>query len=224
MYTSEFWDKVYEKQNGRPPRTDPEHQKNLINVIEKFLPEDIEWKYILDYWCWEGNIWEELLKKWANVDFSEISSKMVEMLRKKFVYSNELSSTLGTDKLWQARVFSVNSPKDIPVSEETYDYIIAWTVLHHIDPKYRKEFLDRFWELLKKGWEMIISWWDDSDEILKQDWFKWHVTWEPSYTLNTLPDYLDEEKFEIKEVWTSSEKLSIFDKPRVVRYYVIKRK
>jgi hypothetical protein len=28
------------------------------------------------------------------VDFAEISSKMVEMLRKKFVYPKELSSTL----------------------------------------------------------------------------------------------------------------------------------
>jgi SAM-dependent methyltransferase len=224
MYTKEFWDKVYEKQNWKPPRTESEHQKNIISVVEKFLPENIGWKHILDYWCWSGDVWGELLERWANVDFAEISSKMVEMLRKKFVYPKELSSALGDGKEWQARVFNVDSPKDLPVSKETYNYLIAWTVLHHIDPKYRKEFLDRFWELLKKDWEMIISWWDETDEILKQDWFKWHVTWKSSYTINTLPEYVDKDKFEIEETWVSSEKLDIFDKPRVVRYYLIKKK
>ena len=224
MYTKEFWDNVYEKQNWKPPRTEAEHQKNIISVVKKFLPEDIEWKRILDYWCGEGTLGEELLKDWAKVDFAEISSKMVEMLRKKFVYPKELSSTLGDVEEWQARVFNVNSPKDLPVSKETYDYLIVWTVLHHIDPKYRKEFLDKFWELLKIDWKMIISGWDETDEILEQDWFKWHVTWKSSYTLNDLPKYLDKEKFENEETWISSEKLSIFDKPRVVRYYVIKRR
>ena len=224
MYTKEFWDNVYEKQNWKPPRTETEHQKNIISVVEKFLPENIGWKHILDYWCWSGDVWGELLERWAKVDFAEISSKMVEMLRKKFVYPKELSLTLDDGEEWQARVFNVNSPKDLPVSKETYNYLIAWTVLHHIDPKYRKEFLDRFWELLKKDWEMIISWWDETDEILKQDWFKWHVTWKSSYTINTLPEYVDKDKFEIEETWVSSEKLDIFDKPRVVRYYLIKKK
>jgi hypothetical protein len=40
-----------------------------------------------------------LLKDGANVDFAEISSKMVEMIRQRLVYSNELSSALGDDKL-----------------------------------------------------------------------------------------------------------------------------
>ena len=129
MYTKEFWDNVYEKQNWKPPRTEAEHQKNIISVVKKFLPEDIEWKRIFDYWCGAGTLGEELLKDWANVDFAEISSKMVEMLRKKFVYPKELSSTLGDGKEWQAKVFNVDSPKDLPVANETYDYIIAWTVL-----------------------------------------------------------------------------------------------
>ena len=144
MYTKEFWDKVYEKQNWRPPRTEAEHQKNIISVIKKFLPEDIDWKQILDYWCGDGVVWEELLKDGANVDFAEISSKMVEMIRQRLIYSNELSSTLGDDRIWKAKVFNVDSPKDLPVENETYDYIVAWCVLHHIDPKYRKEFLDIF--------------------------------------------------------------------------------
>jgi SAM-dependent methyltransferase len=224
MYTKEFWNKVYEEQNWRPPRTDPEHEKNVKNVVKRFLPEDIKWKHILDYWCWDGHVWEELLNNWANVDFAEISSKMVELLRKRFCYSNGLKSVLSEEKEWESKVYNVNSPKELDVSDWTYDYIIAWTVLHHIDPKYWKEFLDKFWDLLKKDWEMIISWWDESDEILQQDWFKWHVTWEPSYTLNSLPEYLDKEKFEIKECWTSREKLELFDKYRVIRYYLIKKK
>jgi hypothetical protein len=76
---------------------------------------------------------------------------------------------------------------------------------------------------LKKGGEIIIYWRDATDIVLEQDESKWHVTWQPSYAINNLPDFLDSEIFEIKETWLQEERLSIFDIPRVLRYFIVRR-
>lgn len=225
MYTPEFWDKVYEEQNNTPPRTATEHKENAINRLDEHLPEDMEWKHILDYWCWNGHIWENFLQKWADVDFAEISNKMVELLRKKYSYPSELWKTLaGKYGFWQAKVFWVQSPEKLPVNDESYDYIIARALFHHVSPKYWKEFLDKFWKLLKKDWKMIIAWWNETDVVLKQDNFKGHVTWQPSYNINNLPNYLDSNMFDIEESWLIDEKIPAFDIPRTLRYFIVKHK
>ena len=90
MYTSEFWDKVYEQQNNTPPRAAKEHKENATNRINEHIPENVRWKRILDYWCWNGHIWESFLEKWADVDFAEISTKMVEIIRQKYLYSSKV--------------------------------------------------------------------------------------------------------------------------------------
>ena len=165
------------------------------------------------------------MKKWANVDFAEISSTMVDALRKKFCYKNELWNTLDEKQnWWHAKVFSVESPKDLPVEDWSYDYVVAWALFHHVSPVVRKEFLDKFWALLKKDWKMIIAWRDETDIVLKQDEYKWRVTWQPSYKINDLPEYLDPSIFEIEETWLIDEKLPAFDIPRTLRYFIVKKK
>lgn len=221
MYSSEFRNKIY---GDTPPRETKEHKENAINQLNKLLPDDMMWKHVLDYWCGSGHIWEKLMERWARVDFAEISSKMVEKLRNKFEYTWNIWEILDANECKSyARVFWVKSPKDLPVENWTYDCIIAWTVLHHINPDNWKEFLDWFSELLKIGWKMIITWRDESDTVLKQNWFKWHVTWQPSYTIYNLPNFLDKEKCEIVETWVYSEKLQAFKTPRMFRYYIVKK-
>ena len=225
MYSQEFRDNVYEKQNDNPPRTATEHKENAINRLNEHLPENMEWKHILDYWCGNGHIWESFLQKWADVDFAEISNKMVELLRKKYVYPRELWIIFDeNDNFWQAKVFSVESPKDLPIEDWSYDYIITWALFHHVNPDVRKEFLDKFWELLKKNWKIIIAWRDETDIVLKQDEYKWHVTWQPSYKINDLLKYLDPEVFEVEETWLIDEKIPAFDIPRTFRYFIVKKK
>ena len=225
MYTPDFWDKVYEQQNDRPPRTASEHKEAAINRLNEHLPENMEWTHILDYWCWNGHIWENFLQKWADVDFAEISNKMVELLRKKYSYQNEIWKTFDDKSgFWHAKIFWVESPNDLPVKNESYDYIITWALFHHVNPDNRKEFLDKFCDLLKKDWKMIIAGWDETDVILRQDKFKWHVTWQPSYTINSLPQYLDPSNYEIEETGLIDEKIPAFDIPRTLRYFIVKRK
>ena len=220
MNQPESWDKIYET---IPPRETREHKENVIKQLNEFLPENMEWKYVLDYWCGSGHLWEYIMGKWAYVDFAEISSTMVDLLMKKYSYSDE--KTLDwKESFWQTKVFKVESPSDIPVENWTYDYIIAWSVLHHINPDSWKKFLDWFSELLKSGGKMIITWWDESDVVLKQDWFKWRVTWQPTYTINELPKFLYKEKCEIEKTWVYSEQLLAFEIPRMFRYFVIKKK
>ena len=225
MYSKEFRDKVYKEQNDNPPRTATEHKENAINRLDEHLPENVKWLNILDYASWPGDIWWAFLKKWANVDFAEISSTMIDTLRKKFCYKNELWDTLDEKQnWWHAKVFSVESPKDLPVEDWSYDYIIARALFHHVSPGYWKDFLDKFWKLLTSDWKMIIAWWDETDVVLKQDNFKGHVTWQPSYNINDLPIYLDQNIFDIEETWLIDEKIPAFDIPRTLRYYVVKHK
>lgn len=225
MYTWEFRDKIYKQQHGKPPRVAKEHKEIATNRLNEHLLENMEWVHVLDYWCWNGHIWESFLLKWANVDFAEISNKMVELLRKKYSYPNELWKVLNEEcSLWQAKIFWVESPNELPVSDESYDYIIAWALFHHVNPNSWKEFLDKFRDLLKKDWKLIITWWDETDIVLKNDEFKWHVTWQPSYTINSLIEYLDTESLEIVETWLIDEKIPAFDIPRTLRYFIIKRR
>ena len=225
MYTSEFRDNLYQQQNDNPPRITSEHVESAVNWFNQHLPGNMEWKHVLDYGCGNGGIWWNLLQKWADVDFVEISNKMVEFLRKKYVYPWKLSKLLdGKDVMWESKVFWAESPQDLPVKRESYDYIITWSVFHHIDPNNWKNFLDKFSELLKIGWRMVITWRDESDVVLQQDWFKWRVTWQPSYSINSLLECVDRERYEVEETWVYNEKLAAFNIPRMFRYYVLSRK
>lgn len=222
MLTSEKRDEIY---GGETPRTSIEHIQQTIERLNKHLPENVKWLNFLDYAAWTWGIWGEFLKKWANVDFAEIANAMIHELRQEFTYNNEIWDMLDErQNRWQAKVFPAKSPIELPVENEHYNYIIAWAIFHHVSPEYRKEFLDKFWELLKKDWKIFIAWWDETDIVLREDWYKGHVTWEPSYTINSLPQYMNNEIFEIEETWTFDQKIPYFDIPRTFRYYIVKHK
>ena len=225
MYTSEFRDKVYEDQHGTPPWTSFEHKQNAVKLLSEYLPQDVEWKHILDYWCGDGQIWAYFLEKWADVDFAEISEKMVELLRKKYLYKSEIFEAVQTDidKWKRVQIYKVESPTDIP-DKQSYDYILCRCVFHHIDPRMRKGFLDGLWWLLKKWWKLIIAGCDISDEILKQDGNLWHVTWELSRYINDLPKFIDSNMYEIEETGVYDDKIPNFDIARKMRYFVIRYK
>ena len=225
MYTSKFRDKVYEDQHGSPPWICFEHKQNAIRLLSEYLPENVEWKHILDYGCGDGQIWEYYLEKWADVDFAEISEKMVDFLRKKYLYKSKLLDAVweNIDKWKNVQIYKVETPVDIP-SEQSYDYILCRCVLHHIDPSMWSNFLDKFWWLLKKWWKLIIAWFDITDEILKQDGNLWHVTWEHSRYINDLPLFIDSSIYEIEETGVYDDKTSAFDVARKMRYFVIRYK
>lgn len=224
MYSKEFWDGIYKNQVGTLPRLTETHKNNATDFLQKYLPQNLKWKNILDYWCWNGHIWEKFLYKWANVDFAEISDKMIELLKRKFLYSNKIYQALSEwDLLWKTKIFGVSTPKDLLDKWLSYDYIVAWALFHHINPNLRSEFLGSFNKLLKKDWTLIIAWWDESDIILKQDKNIWHITWQPCFTLNNISKYLDGDKYEIKETWILKKTNPAFDIPRIFRHYVIKK-
>ncbi len=191
---------VYEKWNT--PRISCDWKELATRFLDNHLPTDISWKNILDYWCGNGQIWECLLQKWANVDFVDISTKMVNELKQRCA-SWEIWNVLNPENvIWNARVFQAESLKNIPAENERYDYIVVWSVFHHINPNNRKEFLDIFWKLLKKNWKLFVEWLDENDFRLKTPGFKAFVTWKPLYPINSLPWYINSEVFEIEDTQT----------------------
>ena len=207
-----------------PPWESSENRESAIDCLIKILPNIIQWKHILDYWCWNGHIWEYFLQKWANIDFADISHKKVESLRIKYSSQKDLWKVLDDKNCWYVRVFQAETPNDLPVENQSYDYIIMWNVLHHIDPNYWKWFLDKFWDLLKTDWKLILQWVDETSILFEKYQFKWCVTWDPIYAINSLPEYLDSNVFEIEKTWLNEVKLPMFDYPGMFRYFVIKHK
>lgn len=220
-------DDIYERleQRGdRPPRESSENKENAINVLDRFLPNTIEWRHLLDYWCWNGHIWEYFLQKWVNVDFADVAHTKVEALRIKYSIPKDLWNVLDDKNCWNVRVFEAKTPDDLPVENGSYDYIIMWNVLHHIDPNYWELFFDKFWDLIKTGWKLILQWVDETSILFEKYKFKWCVTWDPIYAINSLREYLDSNVFEVEDEWLNEVKLPIFDYPGMFRYFVIRRK
>lgn len=225
MYTQESWDKFYENYDGVLPWISVEHKRNSIKILTEVLGLNVEWKYILDYGCWNGHIWDYFLQLWADVDFADVSDIMVEKLKREKLYKSEIAGVVWSDmkKAGKVHVYKAEIPSDIP-NKEFYDYIICIWVFPHIDPEMWKTFLDGLWDLLKKWWRLVVSWWDLTDEVLKEENYLWHVTWDFSWCINDLPKHLDLDAYEVEKSEVYDEKVPMFDKVRKWRYFAVKHK
>ena len=107
------------------------------NLWQRFIPKNIEWKTIVDLWCWDGRIssffaWK-WIKKYIWVDISE------NMLKWTKSYVEKIQTDLN---------------KKIPLENESWDIIISLFTILHIDNI--EKFFEEVYRILKQDGIFIL--------------------------------------------------------------------
>lgn len=107
------------------------------NFWQRFISKNLEWKTIIDLWCWDGRIssffiWKGI-KKYIWIDISE------NMLKNTSSYVETIHSDLNGN---------------IPLEDENWDIIISLFTLLHIDNI--ENFFKEVYRILKKDWTFIL--------------------------------------------------------------------
>lgn len=210
MYTREFWDKIYQKHFTDAPWMSPEWADAGTEVLEYYIPPSPPSGCILDYGCGNALISEHFMRKGHMLELAEISNELVEWLSAH--YRN-------------VSIYLVTSPGDI-AGDNKYDFVIAWGLFHHINPNLWGQFLEEFHRLMKPGALLLVSGWDDSDLILKEERKLGRFTRQRVWYINMLDDMIAWRKneFDIVESKIIPVKLSAFPQPRMIRFIVARNK
>lgn len=211
MYTREFWDEIYQKHFSDAPWMSPEWAQDSMRLLENYIPPAPPKGRILDYGCGNALISDHFMHKGHDLELAEISDELINWLKSK--YNNNIPIHL------------VVSPSDIE-GEEEYDFVIAWGLFHHINPNLWGSFLEDFHRLMKKDALLLISGWDDSDLILKNEKKLGRFTRQPVWYINMLDDLINWRKTEynLMESRVIPFKLNAFPQERMIRFIVARNK
>ncbi len=141
MYKSEkFWDRLVKNYDKKTNDLGKDH----INSVAKIKEYINEHKTILDLGCASGSIAINIAKNAKEVHGIDISSKMIQVAKRKAI---ELD--IVNVKFTQSTIF------DEDFSEESFDVILAFNVLHIVEDT--QMVLKRISKLLKSGGLIISS-------------------------------------------------------------------
>ena len=209
MYTRAFWDTIYRKHFSDAPWMSEEWAKGGIRLLEEFISPVPNNGCLLDYGCGKALISDYFMQKGYNIELADISDELV----KKWL-------DVRHDNV---PIYQVDSPAMIPGNNK-YDYIIAWGLFHHIIPDLWETFLDSFFRLMKTNALLLISGWDDSDDILHKEEKLGRFTQQPVWFINKLDDILKcKKKIEVVESKVVPFKLKPFSQERMIRLIVTKK-
>lgn len=123
-----------------------------INLIEEIEPET----EILDLGCGNGLMVPFILEKQAFYFGLDISENLIEICRDR--YATEITEGRAN--------FVVGNATDLPFSDQEFDFIISFAVLHHIPSEdLRKRYFSEIRRVLRPGgkvkiivWNLFNSW------------------------------------------------------------------
>lgn len=128
-----WYDKIYKEYI--------EHHNFLDNFDKKlwqrFISRDLQWKVIIDLWCWDGRISNFFVWKWI----------------KKYIWVDISKNMLKNTKSYVTKIQS-DLNNDIPIQDETWDIIISLFTVLHIDNI--ENFFKEVYRILKKDWVFIL--------------------------------------------------------------------
>ena len=211
------WDKLLQiKTTGRDDSNSDQYrypyEPTPYSVLERLANSGLIRKkdVVLDYGCGNALISEHFMRKGHMLELAEISNELVDWLSAH--YRN-------------IPIYLVTSPGDI-LGENKYDFVIAWGLFHHINPNLWGQFLEEFHRLMKPGALLLISGWDDSDLILKEERKLGRFTRQRVWYINMLDDMISwrKDKFDIIESKIITVKLKAFPQPRMIRFIVARNK
>jgi 2-polyprenyl-3-methyl-5-hydroxy-6-metoxy-1,4-benzoquinol methylase len=135
-----FWDRSASTYDGSEPSSDPTHIKT-VEAAQKYL--DVS-DVVLDYGCATGTIALEIADHVKEVHGIDISSKMIEVAKRK----------AGERKVKNVD-FAHATIFDERLKKEAFDVILAFNVLHLLEDPQKA--VQRINELLKPGGLIISS-------------------------------------------------------------------
>ena len=211
MYSRAFWDKIYKKHFSDAPWMSEEWAKGGIRLLEDYIPPKPNNRRLLDYGCGKALISDHFMQQGYHIELADISDELVKWLDSRHDDS--------------VPIYLVDSP-DMILGENKYDYIIAWGLFHHINPNLWMPFLDSFCRLMRKNALLLVSGWDDSDEVLKNEKKLGRFTQKPVWFINMLDDLLTWKKdiFEVVESKVVPFKIKPFPQERMIRFIVARKK
>jgi len=210
MYSREEWDDIYKNHLFDAPWMSEICAQGHIDFLKEFLP-NVKGKKILDYGCGNGLIAYHFYKEGANIELADISDKLVEWLENK--YKDEV-----------IKVIQAATPQEIDNGGVPYDYIIANSLFHHVQPDLWTSFLIGFANLLKRGGLLLLSGWDESDDFAKVKVAKY--TQKTTWPITTIGNNIKQTNlFEIISEQVHAVGLpGFFKKSKMFKYYVLKKK
>jgi len=183
------WDNIAESWDERERRMDPAMKDFIKRTHGK----------LLDLGCGSGrNFWRVREQELYGIDFSK------EMI--KFARENAKKKRIKGE-------FSVMEADELDFSDNSFEGVLCWTVLHCIESKEKRiNVLKEIFRVLKPGGEALISSWGKNSPRLKNKGKESFVPWTVSdekkemrytyvYDLEELEDDLIEAGFEIDKSW-----------------------
>lgn len=186
---------------------------NVISTISEdltLLGKPLQGLRLLDYGCGNGYIGIHFCKKGVLVDLTDISKVLIDQLNQEYGGESNIN------------IFRSDSPADIP-GRRKYDVILAWNLFHHIDPKMWHQYLSEFVQKMKVGGLLLISGWDQSDPIIKEDHNKARYTQHETWFVNDLPKYLGSLPCDLIKDQLLTEIVPAFGTQRDFRYFIIRK-
>lgn len=210
MYSRQEWDDIYKIHMDDAPWMSKICAEGHIAVLDKFLP-DVKGKRLLDYGCGNGLIAYHFFQEGAIVELADISDSLVEWLKKKYEREG-------------IKVFQAATPQDIDDDNGLYDIIIANSLLHHVQPELWTNFLKGFANLLEPSGLLLLSGWDETDDIAKVRVAPY--TKKTTWPITNIGKNIESTRhFEIIEELVHGVGLpGFFDKSKMFKYYVLKKK
>jgi len=135
-----FWDKIAEKYSRTPVPNEAIYQKKLELTREHFKKDS----KVFEFGCGTGTTAIHHSPYVKHIDAIDISENMLEIAQKK-----------ARDKNIENITFLKSSIEDFQAEVETYDVVLAMSILHLLEDK--EEAIDKVFKLLKPGGVFISS-------------------------------------------------------------------
>ena len=207
IHNREFWNRIYADHYEDAPWMNDSWKGEVLRVIEPFVQKNA--KTLLDYGCGNGYMGVYFYEKGLNVDLSDISDLLIDKL--KIQYSE---TSMG--------IYQTDTPDDL--RGKKYDVIIAWSLLHHINPKNWSSFLKAFSQILNHNGILAIGGWDEDDPVIKDDGKKARYTGCETWYLNSLVHHVDFKEFRLLLNEQVSLVVPPFSSKRIQHCFIFRKK
>lgn len=198
------WENVYSRDRGNLPWLE-----NPIptEILEDFCGHLEEGSKVLDYGCGDGILAEFLSQKGLLVVCSDISEKALELVAEK----NPAIETIQADE-----------PSKIATSE-SFDGILSWGVMHHVDKNLWNTYIDQFKNMTKDNGYILVGGHSMKDEEFSQGFRISPTTGDISTAVDSLESIFQEKGLKIVNSGYFDFKEGFSGKDRAFKYFLVQR-